>query len=306
MLVWIVMETTMPDGKDAGEIDDVNQSVSDALWKTHRTIYVSSLALGIGLVVLIAICLIVFDPWSTSATQNDGSLICALIPLLIPLAINLYYTQKFKREMMVQIAQSLGYAYQEKMSLDGFSGRIFTTGHGQNASNCMSGDYKGFPFRIFSFGYVTGYGKSAQGHFTTVFALTYPKLLPHVLMNPPGSTIGNLIELSDMEQVELEGAFSDSCKLYVAKGNQVEVREIFQPDTMQEMLSTFAASTLEIFGTGVYLMQAGSFDNRKIFFEMLANVDSLIDTLLPGLESVSNKADAAAPAMANSSTSAAV
>lgn len=287
----------LPDGTP--QIDDVNQSLVDTLWKTHDVFYRFWLYGSFALMFIIAGLLIVYDPNSTSSTQNDGSLILALLPLIVPVWINLYYTQKLQNEMMVQIAQSLGYQFSKTMSLDGFSGRIFSIGYGQRAADCMSGVYKSFPFRIFTFYYTTGYGKSAQTHINTVFALVYPKPMLHIVLNPPGSMLANELELSDVERVELEGGFSDTCKLYVAKGKQMEAREIFQPDVMQEILASFASTTLEISGNGVYLMRTGSFSNRKAFLDLVALVDGLMDKLLPGLASIGSDESSTAPAPLN-------
>lgn len=75
-------------------------------------------------------------------------------------------------------------------------------------------------------------------------------------------------------------------KYYVDKGKQMEIREILQPDVMQKLQESFTGFGIEMFGNTLYVIQTGTITKRSDFLAMIALVDKLFGTFLPGLRAV--------------------
>lgn len=88
------------------------------------------------------------------------------------------------------------------------------------------------------------------GHNTTMHLLAYgdkSKLGPVVI-----GSISN----KWLEPVSLEGDFPDYFHMYVSPEKQVEVREVFAPDVMEQFEDFCRAYDLEIFHESLYISQA--------------------------------------------------
>ncbi|HZT35150.1 MAG TPA: hypothetical protein VFA15_04455, partial [Nitrososphaera sp.] len=72
-----------------------------------------------------------------------------------------------------------------------------------------------------------------------------------------------------------------------AQGNQIEAREIFQPDLMQELMEKFSKYTLQIKDTKIYVICDGPILKRSEFLAMHDMADSIVDKMIPSLRSVS-------------------
>ena len=274
-------QITPPPSKDQGAgIDSVDQGETNYLWNVHRTLYIAVLFGSCLAAAALATVLYLFDPHFLNLDQNDLSLLLVLMVLAVPPVImNINARMKAHREFIAHMADVLGLSYSPDAPYASVSGTFFSLGYGQRLFNVLSGMYKENPVRIFDYVYMTGYGKSQETHPYTVFELRYDAPLPHVLMNIP-----ELIAPSDVERVKLEGDFNEKFKLYVSTGRQMEIRELFQPDVMQEFIDTFSSYVMEVSGDRVYLMRPGSLpSNRDEFVELISMIDHVIDNILPGL-----------------------
>jgi len=267
---------------DAATIDDVGKGVDNYLWKQHRSAYIATLVGSAFAALVCATLLYLYDPYFLSSDQNDSSILLVLFVLFLPpVVMNLAATRKIQREFVQQMATALGFTYSTSAPTESVSGTFFSLGHSPHLTDVMSGTYKDRLVRIYTYQYTTGSGKNQQTHTYTVFEMNYGAPLPHIIMNVP-----ELFAPGDVEHVELEGNFDNDFKLFVSKGQQMEIREIFQPDVMQELISSFTSFSMEISGATVYIMRTGTLTNKQKFLDIISAIDKLFDDILPGLEAI--------------------
>ena len=276
------------------EIDSVQQGVRDYLLRKHSNVFLSVSGASILFLVIAGAMFYLQGRQFLPLIANDDSFailigIFLLFILLIPQIIMYWVAYKqVRREFMQQIAESLGYTYSTSAPLESVSGVLFSDGHAQKIYDVISGTYKNFPVRLFTYQYTTGYGKSAHTFYTTCLELTYEASLPHILLYPGYIfAMGLMLDLDVFEKVSLEGNFDDYFSLYVSKNAQVETREILTPDIMQELIQSFTNYKMEINGNKVYMSIQKILNTRSEILEMHDLADSLIDGLLPGFRATS-------------------
>jgi len=286
-----------PSAATEPEIDSVSQGVHYFLLDKHRTLYFTVWTVSVFAALALSIPFVLSDPYFLSLTQNDGTLFLVLFTLFIPpAAMYLVAQSRMRREMMQQIALSLGFTYAASASADSVSGELFSIGHSHKIFDVLSGAYRGFPVRVFTFQYTVGSGKSSHTYDKTVFELTYSAALPHILLVP---VLSYLMTPSGLEAVELEGDFGKRFALYISRGAQMEAREVFQPDFMQEMIDTYAECQFETLGTVLSIVTGSEITARAQFMSMRSLADSLIDNLLPGLQATAQNTVPEAPVAEN-------
>ncbi len=280
------MDAPLTDPLGIGEVEDVSIATRALVFTKHRNIFYGSIALCICTMPLLA-----YMVWniyridiSTGNQFNFKDIFLVLLPVLVPLSVYRYYGSKVQGEFLNQVAASLGFSFSPDAPSESVSGTNFSIGHGQTLTNVMSGTYKHYPARLYDFSYTVGYGRDSYTTTSMVFELTTPAPLPHVLLN-----IGLDESVpDDVEPVKLEGDFNSYFKLYVTRGAQMEIRELFQPDTMQTFIEQFRDYRMEIFGTKVYLIgESAMTGNRQEFLNICKVMDSIFDTLIPSLKTVS-------------------
>jgi len=195
-----------------------------------------------------------------------------------------------------EIAQELGYEYVSVDDPKMLRGNFCQVGHSQEMTDVIYGKYKDLPVRVFSYKYTVGYGKNSHTYYMTVFEMAYNAHLPHVIMNNYGKTD---IPTDGTEKVELEGNFNTVFSLHVEIGKQLEIREIFTPDIMEEAMENVHAFSMEIAESYVYLFQSGVLTNKQTVLNFMAAADNFYIQLLPALSSVARDAavSAAQPAL---------
>lgn len=283
------MDAELPDPLGIGQVDDVSVAARMYIYGHHRVLFFSSIACAVALAIPLA--LVMWAVYQTNPLGFDArSIIIPLLPALIPVGVYSCLVSRVQREFLQQMAHAIGYTYSESAPIDTVSGQMFSTGHSQSLKDVMSGTYKDHPARLFNLSYTVGYGKNAHTYTSTVFELAYPTPLPHIILNlNPDESVP-----SDVEVVELEGDFNKYFSLYVTKGAQMEIREIFQPDTMQELLKGFQIMRMEIYGTKVYISRSAMMTGkRQEFLYMQQMMDTVFDLLLPNLRGVSQDTVAA-------------
>ncbi len=271
------------------EIESVNDGLHQMLWVRHRGLAIGMWACA-GLFTVLIFCYVYFvanDHAIASFSENDGTIMLIIIPFIIPFGVEGYFFTKARREMMRQIAQSLGYSYAEKGDPADLTAATFQIGHSHKMYDVLTGTYRDYPVRIFSFDYTVGSGKSSHTYCRVVFELTYTNSLPHIILNPlyVFNDLGVPYGVSGTEAVQLEGDFGQHFKLSVAKDAQIQVREIFQPDLMQALIDKYSQFSIEIFSEKVYVVRDGPIYQRAGFLELHTLADTLIDSLIPGLHS---------------------
>ena len=263
------------------EIDDVTKSAEVLLWGKYKWLFLLSLVGGIALAILSGIA--IYGTYSSAGNTSGNEIILPFLFLLIPLGVWQYIKAKVQHQFMQQMATDLGYTYSAAALFSSVSGVSFSEGHSQKLVDVISGTYRDCPVRIFTYYYTVGSGKNSHTYIETIFELTYITPLPHVLLGTSEHLFAG-----DVERVSLEGDFNNYFKLYIAKGHQVEAREIFQPDVMQDFITSFQKLGFEIYGNKVYVIRNGILSKKADFLSMQNLIDSLIDKLLPGLHAVAS------------------
>jgi hypothetical protein len=283
----------------AAPIESVNQETS-VLVSQHHKLFLGLWVLSLALMGAV-FCFIYFvlgDTAIVSLNANDGSIVAPFIPLLIPLFAYIFFMQKARHLMVAQIGQSLGYSYSKDGSFETVSGVLFSRGHSRKIFDVLIGNYRDYPARIFTYEYTVQEGKHSHTYYSTVCELTYASSLPHIVLLRQelfglNGDVGLLSGLDFMQKTELEGDFNKYFKLYIEKNADIAVRELLQPDIMQDFISKFTNKDLEIKDSKVYIMQPGQLSTRQDYLALHELADTLIDKLLPSLRSVSEDKTAA-------------
>lgn len=270
------------------EIDSVRQGTALVIARHKREFY------GAWAAALV----LIFAGFIYIMSRGTGYAASTWMFLLVPLAVPLFFYFRFARQarqmMVAQIAQSLGYAYAANAPLQSISGVLFSRGWGRKIANVLSGSYRDKPVRLFSYQYTVQQGKASYTYINTVCELTFSEPVPHIVLLPhsfmdmtTGTDVGAFSGLDAMERAELEGGFNEHFDVYIERGAQLELREIFQPDVMQYLIDRFAGCDLEIGGTKLYVLVHGQYATRDEYVALHELADTLIDALLPGLRSAS-------------------
>lgn len=285
MLLFSHMDPQPEDPLGIGEVDDVGVSTRAYIAEKHLVLF--TIVCAASLLVALFFGYTVWLGYEV-ATQTNGSfdlrlLILPFLPLIAPFSLYQYYEGRVKQEFFEQIGQALGYTYDKTAAFGTVSGTSFNIGHSQQLRDVFSGSYKNIPARMFNFQYTIGYGRNSHTYVKSVFELAYPASLLHVLLNPEHE----LFAPGDVERVQLEGDFDKHFTLYVTKGAQMEIREIFQPDTMQHFIDQFQNLHMEISGNKIYLISDKTLSgNRQQFLDMQTAMDSVFELIVPNLRSV--------------------
>jgi len=279
------MEPTTAASPEAGfgaAIEDVSATTREYVWHEHGILFTAAIVLCISLSAVISF--VVYEAYVLDPRDFDGrSLILPILPLLALSSLYRYYRTKIQHLFMQQIASAIGFDYREAAPFETVSGTFFSLGTSTRLSDVLSGTYQGRPVRIYTYQYTIGSGRDRHTYIYTVFEMDCGVPLPHVVMNVP-----TFLAPPDMEPVELEGGFNRHFKLYVSKGQQVEVREIFQPDMMQDLVSSFTSFGMEVSGTKIYLMRKSPMTKKQTFLDMIALIDQLLGTLIPALRAMAS------------------
>jgi hypothetical protein len=293
----------IPNRKDFDEnIDDVDISAHRYVWKRHWLLYTSSIVASIVMfVVLFWLEIIYFSSsqyaqYLGNSDNNSGwSTIIFSLPLLVflvPVSVYSYFKSQMRRLFWHQIAEVISFTYQGKADPSGFEGIAFKEGHGRKMTDLLTGSYEGYPMRIYNYTATLGYGKGSYSANFTVFELTFGSTLPEILLNPisvefvkygPGQTLQGFIA-SNMKSISLEGNFNDFFELYIPSNYDFEIREIFQPDLMAELIDKYRDYAIEINGEHLYVMASPAITTKSRFLATYDLVGSLFPKIRPSLK----------------------
>jgi hypothetical protein len=79
-----------------------------------------------------------------------------------------------------------------------------------------------------------------------------------------------------LSQVKLEGDFPDYFRIYCSKGREMELLQLFEPDTMAYFVDLCRAYNLEIYQDTVYMSQGSRAVDDKDNTPMLADVEKFL------------------------------
>ena len=263
-------------------IEDIHSGTRRYIRENHAILFGTVLIVCIAGSVALAVS-IVLGLRSGSLRLGSGDFLLPLAPLLIPLGFYAHFRSVVTKVFLRQLAEAIGFTYVGNASYQSVSGTFFSRGHSPRLSNALTGTHKEHPCRIYEYQYTEGSGKNSHTYTYTVFEMAYSSSLPHVLINA-----SSLFTPLKMERVELEGDFDKSFSVYVDQGKQMEVREILQPDVMQDLIASFEGFGMEMSGSNVYVFRKDTITNRTAFLALIALVDKLFDEILPGLRAASS------------------
>jgi hypothetical protein len=280
----------IPDIDDFNEdIDDVDQGVQDYIWNKRRALFVATCAGSA------AVC---GGLWGLEFAYYGEFLphLGARIfwypaaVLLCPVALYLYFRAQLQHVFMQQLARAIGFRYQPTGSLRALHGKIFELGTWPGIDDVLSGVYRGRPLEIFNYHFTIQQGRSSHTEHYTIFALIFDGTLPDIALAPKSFlAAGSLASAPDGDiEIILEGDFNEHFYLYAPKTFEVEIREIFQPDLMAELVAKYPAYRLEIAGNGMYVV-GPPICNKARFLAAHDLIDHLFDRMVPKLKAVASE-----------------
>ncbi len=269
-------------------IDDVDEGVYDYIWNRRRTLF---LGVCLASVVLCA------GLWGVELSYYAGIsrppdsriFLYPLAAFVLPIGLYLHFRAQLQHLFMQQIASAIGFGYESTGSLRALHGEFFQLGTSPGIEDVLSGVYHGCPIEIFNYRFTVHQGKSAHTEYYTIFALTFDGKLPDIALAPKSFLgAGSLASAPDADaKITLEGDFNEHFYLYAPKTFEVEIREIFQPDLMAELVEKYRSYRIEIADSRMYVI-GPLICNRAKFLAAHDLIDQLYDRVVPKLKAVAS------------------
>jgi hypothetical protein len=208
-----------------------------------------------------------------------------VLPVVFPFVGYNIAHGKVEREFMQQFAAANGFSYALRGTLDGLDGSLFQIGHSKSVENVVSGQFQSDPVSLFTYVYVTGYGRNQQRHCYTVFELQFDIVLPDMLLENANHAFGEalFVHFQGKELIKLEGDFNKYFSLSVPKGYEVEALEIFTPDIMQELMEKAKAFSVEIVNGHLFIYDNGIVGTKQGLYDLYGLAQYFIEKLGPVL-----------------------
>jgi len=274
----------IPDIGDFNDaIDDVDQGAFDYIWNRRRTLFLAvclvSAVLFAGLWYLEAS----YYPHQARGPQPPYP----LIAFALPLGLYFLFRVQLQHVFMQQIASAIGFGYQPTGSLRGLQAKFFQLGTSPHIEDVLSGVYRGCPIEIFNYSFSVQHGRSSDTEHYTVFTLKFDGVLPDIALTPRSFlAAGSIASAPDADvEIGLEGDFNDYFRLYAPKAFDVEIRVIFQPDLMLELIEKYRSYRIEIAGSRLYVVSP-LICNKAKFLAAHELIDRLFDRIVPNLKTV--------------------
>lgn len=210
-----------------------------------------------------------------------------IIPFLLPLVGYSMAHGKIQQEFMQQFAAANGFAFAVHGSLTGLDGSLFQIGNNRSVINVVSGQFQNYPISLFTYIYVTGYGKSRQAHNYTVYELQFNATMPDILLDNAshafGESLFDKLSGNGKELVKLEGNFNKYFSLSIPKGYEVEALEIFTPDVMAELIDKAKSFSLEIVNGHLFIYDHAVVGTKQGLYDLYGLAQYFVEKLGPVL-----------------------
>lgn len=277
----------IPDIDDFNDnIDDVDRGVHDYIWNQRRTLFMGTCTASA------AVCA---GAWGLELAFY-GEFLQSLGPrifwypaaaLFLPVALYGHFKLQMQHLFMRQLAQVLGFSYAATGSLDTVDGKIFEIGSARKIEDVLSGAYQSHPIRIFDYAFTVQEGRSSHTERYTVFALEFDCELPDIALAPKSFLSSNRLSCApdSGSTVTLEGDFNKHFDLYAPEGFDVEIREIFTPDLMAELVDGYQSCRIETADNTLYVI-CPLITNKAKFLAAHALIDKLFASMAPRLQAV--------------------
>jgi hypothetical protein len=217
-----------------------------------------------------------------------------IFPAILPFIGYTIARGKIQHEFMQQFAATNGFSYTSIGSLDGLDGTLFQVGHNKLVTDVINGQFQGHPISLMTYKYVTGFGKSQQTHYYTIYELQFDITLPDILLENVGHSFGEPLfgKLSGKELIKLEGDFNKYFSLSIAKGYEIEALEIFTPDVMVELIDKAKQFSLEIVNGHLFIYGNGVVGTKQGLYDLYGLAQYFIEKLGPVLTRMKSSVDA--------------
>ncbi len=201
------------------------------------------------------------------------------LPFAWPLLAYVSMSLKVHIEFLREFAKANRYTFADTSSYG--SGRIFNIGHSRRASNCITGERNGLPFSFYLYSYTVGHGKSARHFSFTVFSVDMGTPLPPLFLQSNGHPSGEYPMFSDLIKLKMEGDFNKHFTVLVRKDFEIEVLQLFTPDTMQYFIDIALWYSLEWNGENMYLCVPFDMTTKKDIDKLFMVSDHLVSKFQP-------------------------
>lgn len=272
----------VPDIDDFNDtIDDVDDSAFRYIWNRRRTLF-------LGVCLLSAVLFVGLWRLEVSYYPARGPLPpYPLVAFVLPIGLYLLFRAQLQHVFMQQIASAIGFRYQPTGSRPELEAKFFQLGSSRQIEDVLSGVYRGCPIEIFNYSFTVQQGRSSHTEHYTIFALTFAGVLPDIALAPKSFLGAGLLACAPDGDVAvtLEGDFNEHFYLYAPKNFDVEIREIFQPDLMLELIEKYQSYRVEISGSRVYVVSP-LICNKAKFLAAHDLIDRLFDHIVPNLKGV--------------------
>lgn len=150
----------------------------------------------------------------------------------------------------------------------------------QSITHVVTGSLKnGQPLRIFEYEFGIRRGKHTTRYYYTVFGFTYQGTFPHAYLNRLDNTYG----ISVGETIPVPTEFSKVFRLSAPRKYEIEVLQIFTPDTLQYLLDIGLPYDVELVGQELLLFTEGKIYDREELekrFELAKALNDRFDDIL--------------------------
>jgi hypothetical protein len=253
-------------------IEDVGQSTAHYL-RRHPQYFTIPLIIA----VIIEVIIIVF--------HVSTDLRAYLIPIILPVIGYTIARGKIQHEFMQQFAVANGFSYAPRGSMVRLDGSLFQVGHDQSVTDVVSGRFQDRPISLFTYTYVTGYGKTQQTHSYTIYELQFDSAMPDILLENASHAFGEALvdKITGKELVKLEGDFNKYFSLSIPKGYEVEALEIFTPDVMQKLIEKAKNFSLEIVNSHLFIYDNAIVGKKQGLYDLYDLAQYFVEKLGPVL-----------------------
>jgi len=273
----LFMETKINIPNEVNEkIDDVNKSTIRFI-REHYLIHI------IGLVILSVFCVFL------SFYGQSGVFI--FIPAISVYLFYRHVNEKIRHAFMQQFAISNGYDFHEKGSTEEFPTQYLESGRNRKIQDVVRGNYHNCPIIFFNFFCDIRQGDNNKEIVFTVCSIQYKTDLPRIFLDSRkhGLFESNFFRKQKTEEfISLEGDFDKHFALYVPRGYEVEVLEIFAPDIMARLIDNAKLFNLEFVGNRIYIYSFKQITTKNDLDSLLDLAKMLILELAPVLERIEN------------------
>ncbi len=182
-------------------------------------------------------------------------------------------TEKMENSLMSQFATRIGYTYSLDGEVEIVQGSIFdkdeidSTQGINEVTDLVSGIDEGRPIKIYRYTY-TEPGKDGTTFNYTVVETTFEGMVPHILVDEYEPVFYG-------KKLKFEGDFNKYFCVYGEKGFEMEVYELFTPDTMEQLVKSAKTVGFESIGNKLYVYRL-DFVTTRVGLDELFSISKIV------------------------------